>query len=262
MKKEFSGNLSGLKPHERFQLSVKALARGDKTFHKQLVRSCPPEDVVEYYDLLEASRECTIQVLPALHRILGRWELINDLVLCNRDSKHVNYFYATYREHPELSEDTCKVVEGFYSFLAERQAGIKGNNDSRRSELTANALVLFLPHLYSVHYYGVEGVYVSDETEFVPGLLDSAFCMIACYHLDKARGLIAESLGLVWPAFSSVCRSGMCLEPDIVMEAFSSPVAISLIEEFSYELEELDVESNINQEWVSSLRKTWQCYNG
>ena len=262
MKKVFSGDLSNLKLHERFRLSVKALARGDKTFHKQLVRSCPPEDVVEYYDLLEASRECTIQVLPALHRILGRWELINDLVLRNRDSKHVNYFYATYREHPELSEDTCKVVEGFYSFLAERQAGIKGNNDSRRSELTANALVLFLPHLYSVHYYGVEGVYVSDETEFVPGLLDSAFCMIACYHLDKARGLIAESLGLVWPAFSSVCRSGMCLEPDIVMEAFSSPVAISLIEEFSYELEELDVESNINQEWVSSLRKTWQCYNG
>lgn len=264
MKKEFSGNLSGLKPHERFQLSVKALARGDMTFHKQLIRSCPPEEAVEYLDLLKAAGDCAIHVLLAIHIILAQWEMINALVLqpLDLDSKHVEYFYTTYREHPELSEDTCKVVEGFYSFLAERQAGIKGNNDSRRSELTANALVLFLPHLYSVHYYGVEGVYVSDETEFVPGLLDSAFCMIACYHLDKARGLIAESLGLVWPAFSSVCRSGMCLEPDIVMEAFSSPVAISLIEEFSYELEELDVESNINQEWVSSLRKTWQCYNG
>ena len=86
--------------------------------------------------------------------------------------------------------------------------------------------------------------------------------MIACYFLDKARGLIAESLRLVLPAFGSVCRSEMGLEPDIVLKAFSSPAAVSLIDEFSQELDELDVESNVRQEWESSLRETWQSYDG
>ena len=264
MKKEFSGNLSGLKPHERFQLSVKALARGDMTFHKQLIRSCPPEEAVEYLDLLKAAGDCAIHVLLAIHIILAQWEMINALVLqpLDLDSNHVEYFYTTYREHPELSEDTCTVVEEFFKFLTERQAGNDRNDATSRSEIMAHALTLFAPHLYYVHYHGVERVYVSTETEYGPGFIDSALCLIACYFLDKARGLITESLSGVWPAFDSVCRSAMCLEPDIVIRAFGTPAAVSLIEEFNQELEELDVDHDIDQAWGSSFRDTWQSYNG
>jgi len=265
MKKEFSGNLSGLKPHERFQMSVKALARGDRAFHRQLVRSCPPEEVVECHDLLEATCECVIQVQLAMHRILGRWDLINALMLqpLNLDSKHVAYFHTTYREYPDLLEEICEVVEEYLDLPVEKQAGLEGNDGPRRSELVASALASsFLPYLDHVHSYAVQGVYVSDETELETEFYDSMSCMIACFFLNRARGLIAESLSGVWPAFSSFCRSAMRLEPDIVMKAFGSPWAVSLIEEFSYELEELDVDHDIDQAWGSSFRDTWQSYNG
>ena len=261
MKKDFSGDLSGLKPRERFQLSVKALARPDVAFYKQLVRSCPPEETVEYLDLLKGASDCAIHATLAIHMVFAQWEMINALVLqpLDLDSRHVEYFYTKFRKHPELSADNRRVVEDFYESLSKRSAG--DDDDSSSPRLSTNALALFLPHLFYVHSYGVEGVYVSEEETFESGLVDSVLCMIACYHLDIARAFIAESLSIIWPAFGSVCRSGMGLEPDIVMKAFGSPAAVSLIEEFSYELEELDVESNINQAWESSLRETWQSYN-
>ena len=257
MKKEFSGNLSGLKPHHRFQLSVKALARGDTAFYKQLVRSCPREETVEYLDLLKGARDCAIHATLALHMVFAQLEMINALVLqpLDLDSRHVEYFYTKFRKHPELSEDNRRIVEDFYESLSERSAG--DDDDSSSPRLSTNAFALFLPHLFYVHSYGVEGVYVSEEETFKSGLVDSVLCMIACYHLDIARASIAESLSILWPAFGSVCRSGMSLEPDIMMKAFGSPAAVSLIKEFSYELKEMGVESNINEAWESSLCETW-----
>jgi hypothetical protein len=264
MKKRLYRNLSGLKSHERFWTSVKALAKGDTDYYKQLVRSCPAEEAVEYLDLLKAASDCAVQVTLAIHMILAQWEMINIVVLkpLDLDSKHVEYYYTTHRKYPELSEDNCRVVEGYYSLLEKKMACEKDGDHSGSSELEARALASFMPHLFYVHSYGVENVYVSEETEFDAGLIDSVRCMIACYFLDKARGLIAESLRLVLPAFGSVCRSEMGLEPDIVLKAFSSPAAVSLIDEFSQELDELDVESNVRQEWESSLRETWQSYDG
>jgi len=257
MKKEFSESLSGLKPYERSQLSIKALARPDAAFYKQLVRSCPPEERVEYLDLLEGARDCAIHATLALHMVSAQWQMIDALVLQPRDldSRHVEYFYAEFRKHPELVEDNRRVVEAFYESLSKRSAG--DDDDSSSPGLSTNAFALFLPHLFYVHYYGVEGAYVSEEETFESGLVDSVRCMIACYHLDIARASIAESLSMIWPAFGSVCRSGMGLEPGIVMKAFGSPSAVSLIEEFNYELKEMDVESNISEAWESSLFETW-----
>jgi len=264
MKKEFSGDLSGLKPYERFRLSVKALARGDAAFYKQLVRSCPPEDAVEYLCLMEAASACTIQVALAIHMIVAQWEIIQAVVLQPLDIavNHVEYYYTTYRKHPELSEGTCTVVEGFYDFLAERDAGVEGDGGSSRLEIASDAFALFLPHIYYVHYYGVEGVYVSEETGFETGLLDSALCIIACYHLDMARQVICDSLCVVWPAFGSFCRSVMDLEPDILIRAYGTLAANAIVEEFGYELEELGVEINVDQSWESKFRDIWESYTG
>lgn len=260
MKKDNLGDLSGIETFERFRLSVKALARTEKAFFKQVVRSCPPENAVEYLSLLEAASACTIQVTLAIHMVSAQWEMMKALVLepLDLDCRHVEFYYTTYRGYPELWEGTCRVVEEYYDLLAERCTGMKGVAGPGRSEIVANTFSPFLPHFYYVHHYGVEGIYSSEETDFETGLLDSALCMIACYHLDMARQVICDSLCVVWAAFSSFCRSVMDMEPDTLMKAYGTPAAVSLVDEFSYELEELDVESNVDQSWESKFRDIWQ----
>lgn len=261
MKKGFSGDLSGLKPYERFQLSTKAAARGDIAFYKQLLRSCPRREVVEYLALLNAASNCTIEVTLAIHIVLGQWEAINHVIQETFDSRHIDYYYSRYRDLSYRSGGAGPTVEEYFDALSSNTTYADSLDISIRANIAKDAMVVFLPFLFRTYYLEPGTAYLPEESGFLEGFVECCRCVIDCYCLEKARGNAAAALGQLWLAFGSVCRSKMGLEPDIVIRAYGPPAAVSLIEEFSYELEEMDVESNINEEWESRLNETWQSYN-
>lgn len=74
---------------------------------------------------------------------------------------------------------------------------------------------------------------------------------------DKLYSMIVQTLGPVWLAFGSVCRSEMELEPEILLQAWS-PDAAAFLEDLGPFLEGLDPSEDLDRGLETSLRNLWQ----
>ena len=73
---------------------------------------------------------------------------------------------------------------------------------------------------------------------------------------DKFYIMIAQKLGPSWLAISSVCRSPIGLEPEVILQAWM-PSAVSFLQEILPYLEYLDPDNDIDRELETKLRELW-----
>jgi len=76
---------------------------------------------------------------------------------------------------------------------------------------------------------------------------------------DKLYSMIVQTLGPVWLAFGSVCRSEMELEPEVLLQAWS-PDSAAFLEDLGPFLEALDPREDLDRGLETSLRNLWQKY--
>lgn len=254
MKKDFFKDYSTISPYERFRLVVKALARGDKSFVKRLANSCHTGRS-QYARHLNAARECALLVSLDMHVAVGRWEVCN-AILQRLNGDHVEYFYTTFRYFPERVEKINAIVSVLEELLIERAMRVDGIDNSDLIERAHEYTEMMTDFLFNEDSE-MDGGYVSSVPALPDVILDRKNCQVTCFVLGRAREIVIESIGPLWLAFSSFCRSDMELDPEVVLKAFSLDGVVSFIEDFRIELDDIDPEL-IDRETESALRDLWR----
>lgn len=253
MKKKVNKDYSIFNAHQRLILVVKAIAREDTSFVHRLINSCHTGRS-EYNRLLDAARYCALLVSQEIHLVLGEWQMFNTLRLPFLDPADVEYYYTTFRYFPEAVKRVNAIVGLFGEILTESAAGVDGSDIQDLLDKYKETLVDFL-------YYDeteMDGVCNTNVSTSLDPLIDLTKCMLACRELGIMREDVVANIGPLWLAFSSVCRTDMSLEPEVVLKAFVSERVVSFIEDFRYELDGLDLELDIDRESESNLRNLWQ----
>ena len=241
---------------KRARLIIKALARGDTPFVSRLINSCH-DDRTQLAGHLKGARECTLLVSLELQVILGRWEAFNALLLPIANSDHVDYFYEVFRFFPERVEKVHIIVDTLEDLLIEKTMCADGSDNSDlldRMDEYIDMMTGFLCH----EDIELDGGYTSSGSNILDDFRDWENCLLLCYILVRARERVVASIGPLWLAFCSACQSELEMDAEIVLKAFVPQGAISLIEDFRFELDSLDEELDIDRETESALRDFWR----
>ena len=174
-----------------------------------------------------------------------------------KERNHVDYFCTTFRGFPERVEKVTTIVGVLEDVLIENTMRADGNDNADLLERAHEYVDIMTDFLFNEDGE-MDGGYTSSVSSFPDVFLDRNNCLLTCYMLEEAREGVVTSIGPLWLAFSSVCRSEMGLEPEIVMKAFAPQSAVSLIEDFRFELDQLDPERDVDRETESALRSLWR----
>jgi len=254
--KEPNINYSKINPYERARLFVKALERGDLPYAKRLANSSDTGQT-QFARHLKGARECTLLVSLELQMILGGWEAFNAFLLPIANSDHVYHFYEEFRYFPERVEKVYMIVGTIEDLLIEKTMRPDGSDNSDLLERADEYVQMMIRFLFNEDSE-MEGGYTSSVSTFPDVILDRRNCMLTCYILGKAREGVVASIGPKWLAFRSVCQSELELDAEIVLKAFQLQNVISLVEDFRFELDNLDPQLDIDRETEAALRDFWQ----
>ena len=178
--------------HERFQMTIKAEARGDQVLLSRLAK-CRATQSPHFHNRIDFSFHLVYLMVIELAKAETRIRMFRTLVL------------PLANHALDLIDTTCK----------------QGSSGAGRSAESADAKEQFL----------------DEET-------------------DKFYSMIAQTLGPSWLAISSVCRSPIGLEPEVILQAWM-PSAVPFLQEIVPYFEYLNPDDDIDRELETKLRELW-----
>lgn len=193
MKKEPLKDCSMLDPHERFQMTIKALAKDDKVQQSRL-ENFNGVGSRHYWVRMQASFVLAFMMSGMLSEINAFLEMFEEVVM--------PMFMSTLKFPGKAGSEGCC-----------------SSGQETGTEI--------------------------DEEEIITRETTSLYTALSLRFRPT------------WQAFSSVCRSEMGLEPEVVLRAWV-PWQVSGLEKIMPIMECLDPDGDIDRAWESLLRSIWQ----